>query len=196
MANRNKDILRKNRILGYRRKKNLCLKCGKEKDHFGDCVESYQIVDNRLNKIEKSKIVLSKPEEKKKITLLKTKEIILQRPFIILDLSLSRYGNIIEFNCLNYISKKYNDFIISIFDNAEKHFSVFEMIKIKKMTNIFNIEYISLQEKINFLYSCKCLFSFPSQFTNYSKDHNIPFYLFDENKNSTCILKNVPDLSM
>ena len=194
MANRNKNILRKNRILGHRRKKKLCLKCGKEKDHFGDCLESYCLVDNRINKIEVEKII-PKIEEKEEINLLKTKEIILQRPFIVLDLSHSKNGNIVEYNCLNYISKTYKDFIICIFDDLEKHFSLAEMIKIKKLINILDLKYMPLQEKINIICSCKCLFSFPGQFTNYCKKHNLIYYVFDENKNSTCILRNVPEIS-
>lgn len=195
MANKNKDILRKNRILGYRRKKNLCLKCGKEKDHFGECVESYHLVDNRIDKIEVKKIVTLKIEEKKEITLSKNKEIVLQRPFIILDLTSSKTGNIVEYNCLNYISKMYKDFIVCIFDDLEKHFSLAEMLKIKKLTNILDLKYIPLQEKINIICSCKCLFSFPSQFIRYCKNHKIVYYEFDENKNSTCILRNVPEIS-
>lgn len=196
MANRNKEILKKNRIVGYRKKKNLCLKCGKEKDHFGDCIENYNVVDNRVNKIEKIKVILQEPEKKKEITLLKNKEIKLQRSFIILDLTQSKYGDVIEFSCLNYISRKYKDFIICIFDDLEKHFSVSEMMKIRKLTNIFNPKYLPLQEKINYICSCKYLFSFPSQFTDYCKKYNISFYLFDENKNCTSILKNVPKLDI
>ena len=70
------------------------------------------------------------------------------------------------------------------------------MFKIRKLINILDLKYIPVQEKINFLCSCKCFFSFPSQFTDYCKKHNIPFYLFEENRNSTAILKNVPKLDI
>ena len=50
--NLNSDILRKNRIVGYRKKRNLCIRCGKEKGHFGNCEESYiftLLIDNLLS---------------------------------------------------------------------------------------------------------------------------------------------------
>lgn len=193
--NLNSDILRKNRIVGYRKKRNLCIRCGKEKGHFGNCEESYIHVDNRIKKIKEIKNeIIEIKEEIEKIALKKTKEITLQRPFIVLDLMPSLSGNIIELSCLNYLSSKYKNFIICIFNDIEKHFSIYESTKIKKMTNIFNIKYLPLQEKINYLHSCRYYFSFYNDLSEYCKNNKISFYIFEENKNANGILKNLPIL--
>ena len=198
------DLLKqKNSIINYRKKKILCLRCGKEQ-HNGCCDESYEKVDNRteVEKIERPAIISApkfKPvtilEEIKtlqakeiKIQLKKTKNIKLQRDFIVLSILPSMDGNIVEFSCLQHLSRRYKNLIVCIIGDLEKTYTYSDMLKIKKLTNIHQIKG-DIQDVINHLFSCKMLLSFENDYTDYCQKNSIPVYIFEKGKNANSILK-------
>jgi len=195
-------IKKKNTIISYRKRKKLCLKCGREYHNGTKCTETYEQADNRtdIEKKERPAIVPSskdlnntiiKPSELKelKIQLKKTENIKLQRQYIVLCIHRSKHDNIVEFSCLNQLSKKYQSYIICIIGDLEKTFPYSDMLKIKRFPNIKQITG-GKQEIINYLWNCKKFLSFQNDYVDYCQNNLIPVYVFDENKNATNFLKD------
>lgn len=221
MANKDGSILKKNRILGHRRKKNLCPRCGKDLNHTDECIESYEKADNRIINpgirvpvssntheelmvlngvgVEQQLIDMMAKEITKDIAAIEDahlmaslqppEKITLQRDFVILDLNQSREGNIIEFSGIQKISQRYKDFIVCIFGNIDSHFNLSDIMKIKKLTNIHEVKYIDSRTKKNYLHGCQQYLSFPNDYSEYCKVHNIPHFEFEENENFTRMKK-------
>lgn len=195
----------KNSIINYRKKKILCLRCGKE-NHNGCCEENYEKVDNRTEEeIKERPATISAPKFKPvtileeinnlnskevKIQLKKTQDIKLQREFIILSILPSNEGNIIEFSCLQYLSRKYKDMIVCIIGDLDKSFTYSDMTKIKKLTNIKSIKN-DIQDIVNYLWNCKILLSFENDYTDYCQKNLISVYIFEKGKNANSILKKI-----
>jgi hypothetical protein len=207
-ASKNLNTERKMKtVIAYRKKKNLCKRCGRDPNNdicrTEMCPEVYDRSDNRdieERQIKPSTIITPK---KKGVTILqkiesstptiqakKTDDVNLQRNFIILDISDSKKGNKVEFSCLNQLTKKYKNYIICILGNLEKKFPYSDMAKIKRMTNIFELKCHDQQTIINYLWSCKKFFSFESDFTQYCISNSISVYVFPEDKNATNFLNN------
>lgn len=200
------DIQRKkDTIISYRRRKKLCVKCGKELHNNPNCIETYEQVDNRTIEERKDRpAIIATPKTKSetilneiitfnskeiKIQLQKTAEVILQRAYIVLCINKSTNGNIIEYSCLNQLSKKYPHYIICIVGNIEKEFPFSDVLKIKKLINIRHISN-DQQEIVNYLWNSKGLFSFENDYTDYCKKNKIPVFIFEKDKNATNFLKD------
>jgi len=196
---------KKDTILSYRKKKLLCPRCGREQ-HNGACLENYEKSDNRTEEekrdrpatiltpkvqsftiLEEIKSIIDKEI---KIKLEMTQVIKLQRDFIVLCILPSKNGNIVEFSCLNQLSRRYPHYIIGIVGDLEKNFPYSDLMKIRKLTNIKLISNIQ-QEIINYLYGCKCLFSFKNDYTDYCQKNFIKMYIFDDGKNANNFLKDI-----
>lgn len=250
MANTNKSILRKNRIIGHRRKKNLCTKCGNIL-HPDECVESYQIVDNRPKEvIQKEKETLAEmkktielPKESKpmndefgikvaeflekplkyykengfppmppaseitgvlpmnaptnisftRVSDLYDQKIILNREYIILDISKSSKGNIVELSGVSQICQKYKDYIVCIFGNIETHFNIANIMKIRKLTNIHEAKFIGNITPVSYIMNCKLYMSYINKNIDICKTLKIPYHIFEENENVNK-MKKLPNI--
>jgi len=194
-------------IISYREKKILCIRCGLEK-HEGSCNEIYNQVDNRpdRDKLVRPAIIYTPKKEKSRIIeeiietnqqpddpifdLKKENNITLQRNFIIVNLSKSDNGNIVEYSFLNHISKKFQHLIICVFGSLEKTFPYSDLIKIRKMINITEVLDIDKQTMIDYLWACDKYYSFKNEYTKYCNKNNIPVYEFPEDKNVTNFLND------
>lgn len=192
-------------IISYRKKKKLCTRCGKEMHGEEPCIEIYDQVDHRT--VEEKCVrpaVIPTPKFKPttildditafnnkeiKIQLEKTADIVLQRSFIVLCIQKSNTGNIVEFSCISYLAKKFQDDIICIIGNQEKEFPYSDLMKLRRMTNI---KYLSnnQQEIVNFLWSSKLLISFENDYTDYCKKNKLPVCIFEKGKNATSFFKD------
>jgi hypothetical protein len=201
---KNLDLRRKKDvIIIYRKKKLLCIRCGRE-HHNGSCEETYEIADNRTDEERRDRpatiptpkfkpigIIEAIDTQKNKdisIKLQKTIDIKLHRDYIALSILKSEHDNIVEFSCLNMLSRKYKDYIICIIGDIDKNFTYSEILRIKKMVNIRRISN-DQQDIINHLYGCKILYSFRNDYTDYCQKYGIKVYVFEEKKNVTSILK-------
>jgi len=200
------DIQRKkDTIISYRKRKKLCIKCGKEYHNGTECIETYDQVDNRTEEEKRERpATIPTPKFKPttildditafnnkeiKIQLQKTAEVILQRPYIVVCINKSIEGRIVEFSCLNQLSKRYQHYIICIIGDLEKEFPYSDLMRIRKMINIRKISN-NVQEIVNYLCNCKALLSFENDYTDYCQKNKIPVYIFDKAKNATNFLKD------
>jgi hypothetical protein len=195
---------KKDTILSYRKKKLLCPRCGKEQ-HNGACIENYEKSDNRTEeekrdrpatiptpKVQSFTIleeIKSAINKEVKIKLQMTQIIKLQRDFIVLCILPSKNGNIVEFSCLNHLSRRYPHYIIVIVGELEKNFPYSDLMKIRKLTNVKLIS-SNQQEIINYLCKCKCLFSFENDYTDYCQKELIKTHVFEDGKNANNFLKD------
>jgi len=193
----------KEAVVTYRKKKLLCLRCGQDY-HTGKCKETYEIADNRTieEKIDRPAIIPtpkfkpigiteeidSRKNKEIRIKLNKTQNIKLQRDFIVLSILKSKNENVIEFSCLNVLSRKFKDSIVCIIGDLEKSFTYSDILKIHKLTNIKKIS-DNEQDIVNHLYGCSTLYSFENDYTDYCQKHGIKVYIFDNDKNVTGTLK-------
>lgn len=193
---------KKNTIISYRKKKNLCERCGKEK-HIGECKEDYTQSDNRTKSEIKSRpAIVSTPKEKKTsileemlyeknidLEVVPNEKVSLFRDFIVIILKDSKHGNRIEFSCINQLSKRFKDLIICLIGDVEKHFVYSDLLKLKTFTNIHLVKTNDIQTIVNYIGSCKKLFTYPD--TTYSSiciKYKIPIYEFSDKKNVTNFL--------
>jgi len=197
------DLERKKKtIISYRKKKNLCVRCGKE-PHNGLCIESYDKSDTR-NDDEKSNrpAIISTSNGHimeddvknigEQVNLMKSyQKIILQRDFIVVNLAPSTHGNIIEYSCLNQLSKRFKDYIICTIGFIDKVFTVSEAMQIHKFTNVMEIKSLNEDDIASYIVSCKKLFTYPDvKYFGLCLMHRIPIYQFPINKNATNIMKS------
>ena len=192
---------KRNTILYYRKEKMLCLKCGKEL-HEGDCVENFERSDNRPDtdkqyrpaiiktpKTEKSFIIDTINSNNKPLILLsKTEDLYLPRPTLMISLEKSSNGNIIEYSCINQLSKKFQDHILLLIGNAEKYFAYSDFLKMKKLINIIHAGTPSKQVCINYLYAVKKYFSYENEYVDYCRRNKLNYYQFPNNRNATNVL--------
>ncbi len=195
---------KKDTILSYRRKKNLCVNCGKER-HDSDCNEDWNKSDNRTDaeKINRPAIVptpkikgptiLEELETRRDVDVfLEPKSPIkLQREFIVVNLCKSTSGNVIEFNCLNQMSRRFREYIICTIGDISQSFVLSEVMKIKKLINIIEIKPNHEQIIANYIGSCKKLFTFPDiLYMPLCIKYNIPVFEFQDGKNATNFLSD------
>ena len=185
----------------YRKEKQLCERCGKEL-HEGNCKEDYTKSDNRNESDKKFRpAIIKTPKNTKKfiidsiktdnkptILLNKTKDIQLHRPSILISLQKSSNDNMIEFSCINQLSKKFCDFLIIIVGEPDKYFPYSDYLKLKRLTNILVIDRLTNQDMINYLHSIKKYFSFENEFIDYCKRHKLKYYQFQGNKNISNVI--------
>jgi len=195
---------KKETIISYRKKKNLCERCGKD-IHNGACIENYIKSDNRTEdeKIdrpaviptpkEKAPTILEEIEVKEIISvdIDKTKDIKLHRDFITINLENSNNGNRIDFKCIGQISKRFNDYIICLIGDVNKILPYSDVLRLKKLTNINHVITKDNQMIVNYITSSKKLFTFPNiLLTPICIKYNIPIYEFSEGKNATNFLSS------
>lgn len=190
-----------NTIISYRKRKNLCLKCGKD-IHSGECIEDYTKSDNRSEeeKLKRPAIISTKTKPQKTIfqkiksneiiTLQPTQPIRLLRPFIIIDTHPSRLDKIIEWNAILQISKIDTNIITFIVD-PNKQYNILNYNNLKKTPNLQILSCKDEQEYINYIASCSFYYSYPSKYTSFSVLQNIKTAIFDEKYNVTSFLKNI-----
>lgn len=185
----------------YRKQKKLCLLCGKEL-HEGICKEDYTKSDNREQSDKEFRpAVIKTPKNSKKfiidsiidnnkppVLLSKTKDIQLHRNSILITLQNSGSANLIDFSCINQLSKKFSDYLIILIGSPDKYFPYSDFLKLKKLTNIFIIEKLSNQEMINYLHAVKKYFSYENEFIDYCKRNKLQYYQFQNDKNASNVM--------
>ena len=198
---------KKDTIISYRMRKNLCLNCGLEL-HDNKCNENYSKSDNRTEDQKKLRPAIIKTPKTNHRTLLelidqrklketeldiqleRTENIKLQREFVLISIDKSSDDDVVEFSCINHLSRKLKTHIICVYGNLEKSYPVSDLMKLRKLTNVIELDRIPEQELINHLYSCKMFYSFESDYTIYCKKNDIPYYCFKNGKNVTNFLKD------
>lgn len=185
---------KKNTILHYRKKKNLCISCGLDK-HQGTCTETFEKSDMRSQQQKeidprtiltpkKDKIQIEVEEiDKSLVDLVKQNDPIYNRQYILLDLTDSNKGYRIEFSAVRYLSTTFKDLILLYYGSFDSHFIMEEIWKLKKLVNVHEIKIVTDQGMIDLIWKCNRFFSYKSKFTTYALHHNIPIYLFDSDKN-------------
>jgi len=185
---------KKNTVLHYRRKKNLCISCGLDK-HQGICIETFEKSDMRSQQQKeidprtiltpkKDKIQIEVEEvDKSLVDLVKQNDPIYNRQYVLLDLTDSNKGYRIEFSTLRYLSITFKDLILLCYGTFDSHFNVEDVWKIKKLVNVHEIKVVTDQGMVDLIWKCNRFFSYKSKFTIYALHHNIPIYLFDSDKN-------------
>jgi len=197
---------KRNTILSYRRKKGLCERCGIENDHDQKCEENWEKSDNRTEDeklirpaiIETPKLknptILEKIILKNEIQLSVTpsKKIYLHRNYIVINLSKSDKGNIIEYSCINQLSKKFQNHILVFIGKIDKHFPYSDAMRIRKMSNILEIVPLTDQNIADHIFSCSKFFSFPCKtYIPICIKYDIPYYEFHMNRNATNFLPDI-----
>lgn len=189
-------------IISYRKRKNLCLKCGHE-IHSGDCIENYEKSDNRSIEEQKSrpatittkkqsnKSILQKIESNDIIVQKPTKEIKLFRDFVIIDIKHSQLDKIIEWGAILQISSKYQNTITFVYGDILKEYNVLVYNSLRKQPQIQMLSCINEEEYINYIASCKEFYSYPSKYTSFSILQGVNTVIFDERYNATAFMKNV-----
>lgn len=204
---------KKDTIIIYRSKKLLCLRCGLEKHEGNNCIESYEMSDNRtlvekeerpaiistvkekpltiIEEIKQDKIQISKID----VTCKKTETIKLQRDFIVLNITPSSKGDIVDFSCISQLSKKYNNHIICVIGDLSKSLPFSDLLKLKKLSNIITLDKSNKQNIYNYLHSCDMFLSFKNEYTYYTAANRIKTYIFEDGKNATSFLKDTAYLT-
>ena len=193
-------------IEGFRRKKKLCLICGQE-PHDGDCTPIYDKADKRSAVEVKERPAIIPTPKDKPVTILeemakekfqnknvditnqKTEEIKLQRRFIVLSVIPSESGYVVEFSCINQLSKKYKNHIICIIGDINKSLPYSDFLKLKRLLNIMILDKPK-KDIFNYLHSSDMFLSFKNEYTHYCNSNSIKTYIFDDDKNATNFLRD------
>lgn len=176
----------------YREKKNLCVKCGKDKNSCGSeeaCSSiqpNYEKSDMREpttiqedpRKVSYEKVIIEKPK-----VVETTQKLNYLRNFIVVNLNKSASGFGFEMEYLTYFFRKYKDYIIVTMGNWENIFTYYQASRISRMANVIPMKSEHRQNVINHLSSCSYFFSFENEWTQYCKDNNIPVLIFKDGKN-------------
>ncbi len=199
------DIERKMRsIVSYRKKKNLCIYCGLE-PHNDKCIPIYNKTDNRCGNEKNSRpAIISSPKnqyisildtiqqtQNKRVNLKPKNKIQLQRDFIVLDIRPSSTDKRVEYSCIRQLSQKFKDYIICVIGSLKKYFSYGDYLKIKKLTNILEINSIDEQVIVDYICSSKKCLGYDDRYTDVCLNHHISFYCFPPNVNATSKLADV-----
>lgn len=187
-------------IQSYRKKKELCIKCGNE-IHSGECIENYSKSDTRINEEKnqrpaqvtfncKPQATVGEKIINNDIVIQKDPKIIkLMRPFIIIDINRSRFDKIIEWSAITQICRKNPNYITFIYGDISKYL-VTEIAMLKKMPSLQHLK-VSIDEYANYIASSYMFYSYPSKYTSFSIMKNIDTAIFDEKYNVTNFLKNI-----
>jgi hypothetical protein len=209
-------------ILSYRRKKSLCVECGKvdeEADH--DCITDFTASDMRTEKEKKKdpRIVETpkgKPEtihgnnkqdgvieefnslKKDDFFLMPpTARIQSHRPFIILHLEKSDEDQMIEFSYLEFLARKHKSLIVYILGDLSEHYTYHQMSEIKELLNVMPVSNVTDQNIVNILHSCERFFGFPSRYITYCLCHKLECTVFFDNSvdefDLACNIVSIPD---
>lgn len=210
-------------IMSYRERKGLCIRCGKDKNEDcenNSCTEDYTqsdlrnetekendprtivtpkhkqttILDTITNESVKDEFLSSNKDEF--FRLQSTETIALQRPFIVIDICPSDFDQRLEFEYIEFMSRKHKDKIIIVLGNFEDHYNFVEVSKIKKLMNVISLRNMIPQNIVNHLSSCEKFFGFPSKYLTYCMMYEInstTFYQNDEGYELPC---DIVDLQM
>ena len=174
---------KKETILNYRKKKLLCLRCG-QMVHAGPCEENYDQSDMRsLTEKQGDPRTVLTPKKKEVVTLEKvTTNINLEkrndmkynRPYVFVDVQSHMDGYRIDFNCLRYLTKKYNDFIVCVFGDIERIYPYAQVLLLKRIANLHHVSTkIGPQLIVDHLWGCHTFISYKSNYTSYCKINGI-----------------------
>lgn len=174
---------RKETIISYRKKKNLCLQCGKD-IHDDTCVESYDKSDMRTKEEKQNdpRIVTTPkrniiPEKQKyeDLKLNQESKTKFTRDFILIDIHPSENkSNRMCFIDIRYLTKKYSDDIICFIGAIEKIYPYADVLQLRRINNIMELGNTTDQEVVDHLHDCKKFISFPSKFTKYCIERELP----------------------
>lgn len=200
-------------IESYRKKKNLCIMCGRD-IHKGICLADYlksdmrppedKIKNPRTVKTPKEQIKTSsqKVAEKNKIKneigidINAKFEPPFNREYILLDVKESDKGFRIDYSAINYLSKRFEDYILCIYGEIEKYFKYDDIFKIEKDTNIFLVKNLEKNGEQRYISNSSLYLSYHEFYINYCniiKISNIQFDPDDEvnSSNLNKIMKEV-----
>jgi len=208
-------------IISYRRRKQLCIRCGSvdvNVDH--KCEEDYTEADRRSEEEKKAdprtvitpKEKMPTIEEKQQIDevnkaftkkhpdeffrMQKTAEIQSQRKFILIDLNRSVNGQKFSVDYIKFLTSKHKNMIIYAIGDIDSIYSYKESQDLGKIANFCSIRNILDQNIVNHLHGCQRFFGFPSKYMTYSMCYNIPctaFFDNSDNYNVPCDIVDIKD---
>ena len=189
---------RKETIISYRRKKELCIRCGKD-IHEGPCEENFVQSDMRTEEEkEKDPRIISIPKkqedyiEEPEINLDATEETKYIRKFILFDITEGPKGERFDYSDLRYICKKYQDYIVCVIGNLDEMFPYAQVLELRKITNLMQLNCLTDQDIVNHIWSCKYFISFKSRFTIYASYHERNCLEFRKGDNIRNALSRMP----
>ena len=193
---------KKNTVISYRKRKDLCLHCGKNLHGSSECSEpDYTIADNRSDEekvIDPRTVSTPKPKDDKEdtdttIELEKTSDTTYSRDIILIDTRENGYQERIDFIDIRYLAKKYQDYIICVIGDIEGSYPYADVLEMKKIINLLFLgdEHIDDQLIINHIWGCKMFFSYQSEFTKYAKKHGLNCISFPVKSNVRNIITRI-----
>jgi len=252
MANNSSDIARKNTISRWRKKKQLCLRCGLDVHEGDDCIENYEVVDLRIKEVEVKQINEDKrkdtviqyrkkkqlclrcgldvhegvdcvenyessdlrPEEEKKedprivetpklkifehnvedtsIKLEATDQATFNRPFIIVDVR-EKYIGFIE---LRYLSVRFSNCIICVLGDINSIYPYSDVLKTSKLINVIRMKNDHNQQNvINHISGCKYFIGHDSDYSRYAITKNIKTVILKSDTDIKNIMSRIPKVN-
>lgn len=199
--NENKEVVNKDveksvlTIVSYRKKKNLCLRCGKEPTNSicekGECELSYIKADMRSEeeitkdpktvKTNKFKSDVWKSKKDKKEIPEHLNNVYIQRKFVLVVLYNEVEDKRIDFSYIEHLSQKHRDHIVYVIGNDE--YSYAEKLKLRSIKNLVFIE--DNDDVIDFyLHNCSYYYGYKTtQYADIIKEiENKNYKLFDTDK--------------
>jgi hypothetical protein len=192
-------------ILSYRKRKGLCAYCGKN-PHEDDCNEDYTETDLRNDEEKTVEPRTVKTPKKKEPTVLekletdemnkrflegqkdpfykidKTVDIHTQRPFIMIDITPSDNGQLITFEYVNYIARKYKNKIVFLLGDPTKVWTFTQNRTLEGLHNVSLLRNTIDQNIVNHLHVAKRFFGFPSRYVTYCMTRELPTTTFLNNE--------------
>ena len=227
-----KDIRdrRKETIITYRKKKNLCIVCGKAFNndrleggdcHNYDCEPNYEKSDMRTDEEkEKDPRIVETPREKtttiqEEIARDRINKTFIQsspnplmhleptdnvkvlklRQFIMIDLRPSNNGQLITFEYLEFMHRKFKKYFIYTIGDASQVYTALEIMNLKKFANVYSLDNMMDQNIVDHLHACIRFFGFPSEYLTYCMTRGIKCTTFVKNTNMDipCTMISVDD---
>jgi hypothetical protein len=177
-------------ILSYRKRKGLCAYCGTD-NHNGDCEEDYTASDLRSDEEKENdpRTIITPKEQNSTVLedietdeintdfinsiddpfykMEETVKIHTQRPYFMIDITQSDNDQKITFEYINYIARKYNTMIIFLIGDPSAVFTFVENRQLEGLRNVSLMTNTLDQNIVNYMYSAKRFFGFPSRYITY-----------------------------